>query len=62
MLAQIRSRRDEPDGGRYVLKKWKRMPDGQVVLESINKTYDPIVVKPDDEVRVVARWVEALRE
>ena len=62
VLAQIRSRRDEPDGGRYVLKKWKRMPDGQVVLESINKTYDPIVVKPDDEVRVVARWVEALRE
>ena len=61
VLAQIRARRESPDGGKFVLKKWKRLPDGQVVLESINKTYDPIFPKEDDEVRVVARFVEVLR-
>lgn len=61
VLAQLRKRGESADGGRYVFKKLRRLPDGQVVLDSINKTYDPIIVKADDELRVVARWVSVLK-
>jgi hypothetical protein len=60
VLAQIRKRHESREGGRFVLKRMRKLPGDEVVLESLNRAYAPILVGPDDEVRVVARWVEAL--
>jgi SOS-response transcriptional repressor LexA len=61
VLAQLRERGETRKGGRFVLKKYRKLADGQIQLESLNKAYEPILVKQDDELRVVARWVEVLR-
>jgi Peptidase S24-like len=61
VLAQLRKRGETREGGRFVLKKYRELADGKIQLESLNKTYEPVVVNQYDELRVVARWVEALR-
>lgn len=60
VLGEMRTRGESPDGGRFVLKKWTRKKDGTIALVSLNKTYAPILLRSENDVRVIGRLVEVL--
>lgn len=55
-LFEVGERGGPDDGGRYVVKRL-RIDRGTWTLHSVNRTFSPIALGPEDEVRVVAVWV-----
>lgn len=42
--------------GEYFCKRFKRMPDGSMWLFSENPLYDPILIHPEDDFRVLGKY------